>query len=206
MRHLYRDTEVGIIRNIRELFNSQNIKRMNYDSGDVIYQPDNFNNCLGLIKTGCAVVERNGVRLNLLKEGSIFGAATLFGSDNEYVTSVTAKTQCEVLFLSQEEVTEILRNDSELAIVYISFLSDKIRFLNKKIAAFTSGSAENKLIYYLAEISRGEMPETITYKELASALNIGRASLYRAIDSLSEKGFIQKDGKVIKIVDPNIQI
>ncbi len=39
-------------------------------------------------------------------------------------------------------------------------------------------------------------------KQLASFLGIGRASLYRMIDSFTENGLIEKDGKEIIIKNP----
>ena len=39
--------------------------------------------------------------------------------------------------------------------------------------------------------------------EMAKSLNMGRASFYRALDSLIEKGLIKKNGRRIVVLAPN---
>ena len=41
-------------------------------------------------------------------------------------------------------------------------------------------------------------------KDLAAALNISRASLYRVLDNLEKEGVIQKDQDCIRIKDINL--
>ena len=43
-----------------------------------------------------------------------------------------------------------------------------------------------------------------TYLELAETLNIGRASLYRAMDSLQQYGVLQRNGRDLSILDPDV--
>ena len=87
---------------------------------------------------------------------------------------------------------------------YLTLLSDKIVYLNKKIAVLTAASAEKKLALYIYEhmINREFTPGT-SLSELASVLQMGRASLYRAIDELTEKKIISKQGKKITVLDEN---
>lgn len=68
----------------------------------------------------------------------MFGAAALFGKDSGYVSTVISKTASDVLFVSESKVKELITSDSQVALAYISFLSDRIRFLNRKISAFTA--------------------------------------------------------------------
>jgi len=83
-------------------------------------------------------------------------------------------------------------------------LSDKIRFLNRKIAFFTSGSTEKKLAGYILSlpIENNTVKLDMNMSKLASSLDIGRASLYRAFESLEENCFITRENNLIKITSP----
>ena len=87
---------------------------------------------------------------------------------------------------------------------YLKLLSDKIVYLNRKIAVLTAGSAEKKLASYIYEHMIGSefIPDT-SISELANVLQMGRASLYRALDVLTDKNIIHKQGKRITILDEN---
>ena len=85
---------------------------------------------------------------------------------------------------------------TELALNYIKFLSGRIEFLNLKIDAFTATDAAQKLSLYLYN-STSEETKNLT--ELAKRLNMGRASLYRAVEALEKEGIIEKNGKKITV-------
>lgn len=159
---------------------------------------------LFVILDGTAVVygksKNHPVILNTLKKHRVFGMASLFGEECR-TTFIKAKENCLYAFISQDTVEKMLKNDIEFTKSYISFLSDKIRFLNKKISFFTSGSAEKKLAGYLLSLpcENGEITLDMTMSKVASSLDMGRASLYRAFDSLEESCFIERNNNVIKV-------
>lgn len=146
--------------------------------------------------------EHNGSRvlLNEIKAPGIVGAASLFGEKSFYHTTVKAKKRCQVLLLQQSQMNELIKSDGEFAMNYIRFLSDRIRFLNKRIASFTSGDAVSRLSVYLLNRQIDGKCE-ISRARLATELDIGRASLYRALDTLTQQGIVETDGKTIIILD-----
>ena len=83
-------------------------------------------------------------------------------------------------------------------------MSRKIVFLNKKISTLTAGTTEKKLALFLAENQHdGEFSQRISMTAIAEILSVGRASLYRALDSLEAEGLIHRNGKSIFIPDKN---
>lgn len=177
-----------------------------YMSGDIIYDPKIFEHSLGIILSGSANIatanDSKNVLLKTIKTGSVFGAASLFGDEPEYVTQITAKRMTSVAFFSQLSIMEIITTDNRAAINYINFLSDRVRFLNHKILSFTSGSAENRLARYIYKLpeTNGTITIPIGLNQLADSLDIGRASLYRAFDILESNGCIKRNGKEIIII------
>ena len=81
----------------------------------------------------------------------------------------------------------------------MQFLSRKIIYLNKKLATLTAGNAEKKLASYICEHQIDGVFTTDSLSELANILQMGRASLYRALDSMTENGIIVKKGKTLII-------
>lgn len=174
--------------------------------GDKLFDNTKDNPSLFVILDGSAQVmggtKNKPVILNTLTKGRVFGMASLFG-EKCGSTSVLAKEKCAYAVISQECVENLLGIDVGFAKNYIRFLSEKIRFLNKKIAFFTSESAEKKVAGYLLSLPYDENEKCVVLDikmaKLAQNLDIGRASLYRAFDSLTEHCFIEKTNNVVKI-------
>ncbi|MDD4773595.1 MAG: helix-turn-helix domain-containing protein, partial [Eubacteriales bacterium] len=83
---------------------------------------------------------------------------------------------------------------------------DRIRFLNDKIASFTSGTAESRLARYIENLREEDgcviLPTGL--RQLADSLDISRASLYRAFDTLESLGCIKRDGRKIAILSAEL--
>ena len=90
----------GVDRRWAEPFLHQNGQSRCFARGEEIYSPAHYSKSLGILLRGKAVVEREQVLLNQLSAGECFGAAALFVQREQYVTTVRARTDCKVLFLS----------------------------------------------------------------------------------------------------------
>ena len=132
---------------------------LSFDAGQAIFSPHCFKRAVGIFLQGKAQAEKfaegRTVVLNRFEPPMMFGAAAVFRQAQEYVTQVTAKTRCRVLFLTDEELDAIFQEDFAVARNYISFLSERIAFLNRKIDSFTKGSAEEKMALYLHDQCMG---------------------------------------------------
>lgn len=149
--------------------------------------------------------EDRNVILRSLSKGDIFGIIGLFDDLPAEISRVIAKTACKTLFVPPESFATLLESDTKMALNYMHFLEKRIRFLNKKIICYTAGTAERRLAYYLDSIAdernleQSDEAQKITLDvpiaSLALTLGIGRASLYRAVNTLTHDGFVKKDGK-----------
>ena len=195
-------------KSIDALISSADVEQKSYLKGDVIYSPDDFGRKIGFVYKGeCTVSRHSGgtaIPLNTAGKYESFGILTCFSERDEFPTAVTAKTSCTVLFIYAEKVRAIMEQNHLISFNVIKFLTKKIVFLNDKIAAFSGGSIEEKLAGYLLGLRKkhGALEFDFNKKKSAEALNCGRASLYRAIDSLVEGGYISLDNKKIIINDP----
>ncbi len=180
-----------------------------FTAGSVIYDESNYRKSLGVVLAGKAEVQAVGagqtVVLNRLEPPRLFGAAGLFQEDGGYVTRIIALSDAKILFIPQNLLTDTMRSDFKLVENYLAFLSQRIRFLNQKISGFTQPDAEAKLARYLLDLAAGQGGDTVllpaSIKHISSVLNLGRASLYRALDALSAFGYISREGKTVRLLD-----
>lgn len=176
-----------------------------FKKGEIIYSSEHFKSAIGYILKGKAVaVANNGslLHMNTFEEGSCFGVAALFGESNQYVSSILAKRDCEIQFITEEELQKLFALYPICSINYIKFLSEKIRFLNKKLDMLSRPSGEDTVYNYLSsqrdDDGIAQIPKSMTL--VAKTLGIGRATLYRSLDALEIKGKILRENKIIKVI------
>lgn len=170
--------------------------------GAVIYDPRRFDRCLGVLLEGEVQVSKGALIISVLHRGELFGAAALFNDRLDYATTLTARTACQVLLLSQELVERLMDTYPAVGRSYVAYLSERIRFLNGKIDALSAGGAECRLAQYLlGQDASGVVELECSATGLARRLNVSRASLYRALDALEASGTIRREGKQIILLD-----
>lgn len=177
-----------------------------YEKNDVVYDKTNFSRSLGIVLEGRLRVtkenaDKRSIVMSTLQRGAMFGAAALFNSEPEYATKITAIEHSRVLFLPQRLIKRMIEREPEIAENYIRYLSERILFLNRKIYFLTAGTAEQRLAGFLLDnLAVGEFSEMpMPMHRLADALNMSRASLYRAFDELTASGAVSKQGKLVCI-------
>jgi CRP-like cAMP-binding protein len=166
----------------------------------------NGNNRIGILLSGGADVFSSGegkVLLNRLGESSVFGVSYLFGKEGADTEICTGK-KSRILFL-EEPQSEVLWEHPILRKNLILFLTDRILFLNRKIAFLSEGGAKGKLYRFLLDRAdeSGRVSLPCSFSELAKILNIGRASLYRALEKMETEGILQKEKKSLRLLLPD---
>lgn len=181
------------------------------DKGAVVFDAYDYRNCLGLVLSGrIAVTKPAGSRyvMNTLARGALFGAASLYDDDGEAVSVLTALVPCRIAFFPRGLIEELMAEENAVAMNYIRFLTSCVRFLNEKIQDLVSENAAAALGRYLAANAQTDGGKLTVHLDgsmtrLAEALNIGRASLYRAFTALERAHIIRKNGKEIEILNPS---
>ena len=178
---------------------------VSFKKGEMIYRETEFRRALGILISGKAKAMPAGESdavLNVFLPGAVFGAAAVFSQKEEYVSRICAASDCTVLFLDEAFLARLFAAYPNAAVNYISFLSQRIRFLNEKLSLFTQSDSEGRVYAFLAK----NCDETgdLTYKGsmalLARNLGMGRTSLYRALDTLEHKNMIVREDGKIKVI------
>lgn len=179
-----------------------------YKKHECIFTPEKYDRSLAVILRGSAEVykqtDKGPLFLSILSKGSVFGMAAMFYEENGFINTVCAREDCRILFITKEQLLDLFAFCPACADNYITVLSRKIHYLNAKITFLTSPSPTARLLNWLTDESerrgRGEFTLPISYSELASLLSVGRTSLYRSFDELTENGKLTRNGKTITLI------
>ena len=159
---------------------------------------------IGFILSGECAVMREGLVMNILKKGDSFGILSVF-SNEAYPTAVIAKKETKILFLGHDDLIRLIDSSPRIAMNVITFLAGRVTFLNAKVATLCKATVEDKCIAYLKEeykIHGAAVPFPIS--KIARKISAGRASLYRALNTLKEKGLIEYTDNTVMILCPDL--
>lgn len=179
-----------------------------YKKGDLVFSREQNGHAVGFILSGeCEILRlRNGgnsVLLNRITTYDSFGILSVFSADDDYPTEIFARKNTAVLFFTKKDILSLIENNHKISLNVINFLSSRIAFLNRKIAAFSAGTTEEKLASFLYSEYLSHGPEfALNCKRCSEALGIGRASVYRGLDALVTEGLIKFENKKIYIICP----
>lgn len=173
-----------------------------------IFTPDNYRNSLAVIVKGSASVFKgtgeNEMLMSILTPGDVFGLPSVFCPGSGFPTTVRARTDCRAVFITREQLEKLFVMLPVSAHNYIETLSEKIYYLNEKIASLSSSCITDRLKLFLENTAERTGTDSfvlpLSFSELASSLSAGRTSLYRSLDELTEKGFIIREGKKITLL------
>lgn len=184
----------------------EKVKELTFSAGEIILSNKTPYRGIFTVVSGSAAVTSGNPRsavLRSLHRCDTFGAASVFCDDNLYKTSVTALSECKLLLIDRQTCETLVCHYPACANNLIGFLSGRIAFLNRKITAFTAGTAEEKTAIWILSLPVSENGERVvkSYSEAASSLCLGRASLYRALDVLEAKGLIKRNAKIITVTN-----
>ena len=181
---------------------------MQYKKGECIFSPHEFYRMVGFVLSGECEVRRSSadsknVIFNTLSPYDSFGAMAVFTDEESFPTEIFARKNTAVLFFTKESIFSMIKTHPEISMNVINFLSRKILFLNKKLDTFSQTTVEGKLgAFLLYEYERCGPEFSLNCQRCAEKISAGRASVYRAIDSLVGAGLITYDNKKIFIKDP----
>ena len=190
---------------VKKYFSGEKTYTKELAANTLAYSSRSSNLKVAIILTGSARVyigEGNEKALiRTIKAGDIFGVANLYDDEAPFPTQIITATGARILFIDGKDFKEFIENDPQATRNYISFLSKKIVYLNKKLATLTAGSSEKRLASHIYEHQVGGVFSVSSMSELANILQMGRASLYRGVDILTENQLIERSGKTFVITN-----
>ncbi len=201
---MYDLTEIFLFSGLKEEQKQEIAERFpTYESfrkGDIIYSTNHYEKALGVVLSGTAAARAGKVIKRTFTVGDIFGAAAVFADVDGYVSEIVATGDCTVQLIPESTLTKLFEQYPETSLNYIKFLTEKVRFLNKKISQFSAHGVTQKLYAYLVQSAGESGAVTVpSMTEITRQTGIGRTSLYRCLADLENSGLIVRKNNTIRV-------
>ena len=186
---------------------SESAEHRVFSSGEQINGSSEHGSVKIVLSGAASVTKKNGekeILMRVVQSGGILGVASVFTDKRESLSKICAMRDTEMLFIGHGALRSLVHTNPDFAESYIKLLTLKIRFLNNRVKAYTSASAESRLAFHilsLDEAESGKVEVGVSKTALADMLDVGRASLYRALDTLTDKGIIKYEKNTITVLD-----
>lgn len=164
-------------------------------------------NCVKVIVKGrvdvySMAVDGTEIQLNTLAEGNICGISNIF-SACRVNTILKCSQNTSLILISKENLKRLFQSSPVFAARYAAFCNDRIQFLLSRIETLTIQSAKVKLSEFLYKESETshEIRLQFSKEQLAKALGISRAALFRELADMQTRQLIKVDHMIITILN-----
>ncbi len=182
-----------------------NVTVAEYESGEYLFTRTDKDVRLGILLRGRAEVNRESadgmMHMSMLKRNDLFGAASLFSDDHAFVTDIRCIERSRVLIISEDALLDLLSANKTVLKNYLSYLNSRIRFLNRRLDAFSKNAVTARVMTFLSGEAADGVVRIGSMTKLSEALCISRATLYRALEALETTHKIRRSGKEIIILE-----
>ena len=204
------DTEQ--IRSLNDLKNyfDDNGETFHFAKEAIIYKEGNNSNYIYLIISGlvkCHKLDEQGKQLTtaLFKEDDLFGY-TSFTQNLAYQESATTIKETELVGLSKKALTNVLNKNHRVTLELIELLTEDLAGVKDQLLQMAYSSVSKKtastILLFAEKLNRKPEDQIkISRNDLASVAGIATETLIRTMSSFKKQGFIEIEGRTIRILD-----
>jgi len=184
-----------------------NVKK--FQSGSMICLSGEHVNSLmvvisGIVKGEMADYAGRVIKIEDIAAPDTLAPAFLFGSRNRFPVNVIAVSSAELLLISKTDFLKLLMINDTILVNFLDMISNRSQFLSEKIKFLNFKTIKGKLAHFILQKAGNDLSSVIlemTQNELADLFGVARPSVARVLRELEEGGFIEAEGKNIKIID-----
>ena len=184
-----------------------NVKK--FQSGSMICLSGEHVNSLmvvisGIVKGEMADYDGRVIKIEDIAAPDTLAPAFLFGSRNRFPVNVIAVSSAELLLISKTDFLKLLMINDTILVNFLDMISNRSQFLSEKIKFLNFKTIKGKLAHFILQKAGNDLSSVIlemTQNELADLFGVARPSVARVLRELEEGGFIEAEGKNIKIID-----
>ena len=174
---------------------SQPCRRQEYPAGRRMLNPGDPCRALMVLVEGQAEARMTGeegreVLVDHLKAPMLLAPAFLFATPNIVPVEVNAVTDCAVWHINREAFFEFMQHEPNVLRAFLEILSERGRFLSKKMRTFAVNSLRNRVVEYIE--ANGCITSVVA---AAQELGVTRPSLSRVLSEMLDEGVVIKNGK-----------
>ncbi len=154
----------------------------------------------GMVRLNHIDEEGNEIILRLYKAGDILGYRALFAEEKYHATAVVQE-DCEICFIPQNIVKELMAVEPELAWSFLKQVSKEVHNMEDRMTSIISKPVQSRvaeaLIYFKNELPASKW----TRRDIAEWIGTTPETVMRALAQFEDKGFIFQEGRSIRIAD-----
>ena len=197
-------------KNKEKLLKKLNASTVKYPKGVNTLSNVNRKDYIGIINNGSLQInlvdyEGNVVILDELETNDVL-VSIIYPLTDEFVA--ITKEETTITFIDYEQVLNLEANSSEYFFNFIrnilELLGQQLNIKNERIKILTKRTTRDKLLEYFNIYSKKVGHKSFTlpfsYTDLANYISCDRSAMTREIKYLKEEGFIETDGKKIRLL------
>lgn len=189
---------------IEPLLSICGVRVEHFEKDQVIFDRNRNERALAIILFGSCAVTKEGdggkMPMSVLHRTDLFGAASLFHCEPDYVARVSAEESTWILLIPEQVLIEMMQKDFRITENYLRYLTARIRFLSRRLDGFLPQNVEERVLnHILSRAKNGSYESEWSVSSLADALCVSRSTLYRAMDKLVSEGKIERNGRTFRL-------
>lgn len=179
-------------KDMQQIFESLGTGR-NFAKGEIIYRQGDLATTFCYLKKGKVSVFMTSVdgmekTLNTASKGELLGEGAFFDKKPR-VSSARAVTNCEVVMIDEQTLTNLFAKHPKLAFELLEILSNRIRLLSSQLDSMTFLQADARIARLLLQ-SEKDGRVVLTHEEIASAVGVSRVTVSKTLGKFSANGDI----------------
>lgn len=184
------------------------IQRQQYSPRQLLFSEGEFATGFYVVASGAVKIYKLSAEgkervLHIVHSGQSFADAAIF-DNGFYPAFAETLTAAELLLFPKQAFLDLLHRHSQLAINMIAGLSRYLRQFTMQIEDLTFRDVPARVARYLldqADQTHSAVTLPLSKSQLASNLGTTSETLSRTFRKLADEGFIQVQGKTIRLVD-----
>jgi CRP-like cAMP-binding protein len=163
----------------------------------------------GRVKISRISEEGREVILSILSEGDFFGEMSILDGQSRSANVVTLEDST-ILVIHREDFLQMMHDFPQIAINLLKELAHRLRRSDSQIKSLSLQNATGKVASTLLRIAddsgkihmgQVEIPKLPPQQDLANMAGTSRETISRVLKTLSEEGYLRKEGNKIIILD-----
>lgn len=134
------------------------------------------------------------------RSGNLFGEAAFF-DQRPRVSNAVALTECLLVSVNRDQITEIIRRNPGVAMALLKYLARTVRLLSDQLDDATFLQADQRLARLLLGAFSGQNVIHVSQEELATAIGVSRVTVSRILRGLVRQGILETGYRSLILCD-----
>lgn len=192
-------------KDMQQIFESLGTVR-SFSKGEIIYRQGDYAGTFCYLKKGRVSVFMTSIdgmekTLNTASRGELLGEGAFFDKKPR-VSSARAVTNCEVVMIDEQTLTNLFAKHPKLAFELLEILSNRIRLLSSQLDSMTFLQADARIARLLLQ-SEKDGRVSLTHEEIAAAVGVSRVTVSKTLGKFCANGDISTAYRKIIIKNRN---